>query len=83
VGRTPLCHDLKGSVHAPTIEAMSDVVSIHAKRLAKRERGDDALETVQRGGRTFHAYGSGEDGNVFELPQRKAPDSPWDATPAA
>jgi hypothetical protein len=62
---------------------MSDVVPIHAKRRPKRERADDAHRTVQRGGRTLHVYGSGEDCKVFELPQRKSPGPTPGDTPAA
>jgi hypothetical protein len=46
-------------------------------------RDGEAFRIVQRGGRTFHVYGSGEDHKVFELPHGKAPDSTSGGTPAA
>ena len=75
---------------------MSEVVSIHSARSASSvQRGStdplvnrtrdarhcEASRIVQRGGRTFHVYDSGED-NVFELPTRN-PASTWGGTPAA
>jgi hypothetical protein len=46
-------------------------------------RDGEAFRIVQRGGRTFHVYGSGEDHKVFELPHRKSPDTTSGGTPAA
>jgi hypothetical protein len=46
----------------------------------------EAFRIVQRGGRTFHVYGSGEDHKVFELPNDMTSsgfDMPTDGTPAA
>ncbi len=46
-------------------------------------RDGDAFRIVQRGGRTFHVYASGEDHKVFELPHGKSPDETSGGTPAA
>jgi hypothetical protein len=46
-------------------------------------REGEAFRIVQRGGRTFHVYGSGEDHKVFELPHGKNPDATSGGTPAA
>jgi hypothetical protein len=46
-------------------------------------RDGEAFRIVQRGGRTFHVYGSGEDHKVVELPQRKNPGETSGGTPAA
>lgn len=46
-------------------------------------RDGEAFRIVQRGGRTFHVYGSGEDHKVFELPHGKRPDGTSGGTPAA
>ena len=46
-------------------------------------RDGEAFRIVQRGGRTFHVYASGEDHKVFELPERKTPGSTSGGTPAA
>jgi hypothetical protein len=46
-------------------------------------RDGEAFRIVQRGGRTFHVYGSGEDHKVFELPHGKSPDPTSGGTPAA
>jgi hypothetical protein len=75
---------------------MSEVVSIHSARSAAtvqrrstdlnrtgNARDGEAFRIVQRGGRTFHVYGSVEDDNVLELPLRKIPGSTSGATPAA
>jgi hypothetical protein len=96
-GENPTLPRLKGSVQAPITWAMSEVVSIHSARSARTvehrstvpsstavgRRGDQAGRIVQRGGRTFRVYGSGEDHNVFELPIRKKPSSTWGGVPAA
>ena len=46
-------------------------------------RDGEAFRIVQRGGRTFHVYGSGEDHKVFALPHGKTPDETSGGTPAA
>ena len=46
-------------------------------------RDGEAFRIVQRGGRTFHVYASGEDHKVFELPYGKSPDETSGGTPAA
>ena len=46
-------------------------------------RDGDAFRIVQRGGRTFHVYASGEDRKVFELPHGKNPGATSGGTPAA
>jgi lipoprotein-anchoring transpeptidase ErfK/SrfK len=49
-------------------------------------RDGEAFRIVQRGGRTFHVYGSNEDRKVFELPLGKkstGPETPTGGTPAA
>src|SRR5919202_6442963 len=46
-------------------------------------RDGEAFRIVQRGGRTFHVYGSGKDHKVFELPHGKRPDATSGGTPAA
>jgi hypothetical protein len=46
-------------------------------------RDGEAFRIVQRGGRTFHVYASGEDHKVFELPHGKSPDETSGGTPAA
>jgi hypothetical protein len=49
-------------------------------------RDGEAFRIVQRGGRTFHVYGSDEDRKVFELPHGKqstASETPTGGTPAA
>jgi hypothetical protein len=46
-------------------------------------RDGEAFRIVQRGGRTFHVYASGEDRKVFELPHGKSPDATSGGTPAA
>jgi hypothetical protein len=46
-------------------------------------RDGEAFRIVQRGGRTFHVYASGEDHKVFELPHGKGPDETSGGTPAA
>jgi hypothetical protein len=49
-------------------------------------RDGEAFRIVQRGGRTFHVYDSGEDHKVFELPHGNKPtgsETPTCGTPAA
>jgi lipoprotein-anchoring transpeptidase ErfK/SrfK len=49
-------------------------------------RDGEAFRIVQRGGRTFHVYGSDEDRKVFELPHGKqstGSETPTGGTPAA
>jgi hypothetical protein len=49
-------------------------------------RDGEAFRIVQRGGRTFHVYDSGEDHKVFELPHGNKPtgsETPTSGTPAA
>jgi hypothetical protein len=46
-------------------------------------RDGEAFRIVQRGGRTFHVYGSGKDHKVFELPHGKGSDATSGGTPAA
>ena len=49
-------------------------------------RDGEAFRIVQRGGRTFHVYGSDEDHKVFELPHGKKPtgsETPTGGMPAA
>jgi hypothetical protein len=46
-------------------------------------RDGEAFRIVQRGGRTFHVYVSGEDHKVFELPRGKTPGATSGGTPAA
>jgi hypothetical protein len=49
-------------------------------------RDGEAFRIVQRGGRTFHVYDSGEDHKVFELPHGNKPtgsETPTGGTPAA
>jgi hypothetical protein len=71
---------------------MSKVISIRAARSActgersgNAEDGE-AFRIVQRGGRTFHVYGSDEDRKVHERPHGNkptGPESPTDGMPAA
>ena len=51
-------------------------------RTGSARDGED-FQIVQRGGRTFHVYASGEDHKVFELPHGKSPDETSGGTPAA
>jgi hypothetical protein len=49
-------------------------------------RDGEAFRIVQRGGRTFHVYGSDADHKVFELPHGKTPTgsgTPTGGSPAA
>ncbi|HEX7300748.1 MAG TPA: hypothetical protein VF257_17245 [Solirubrobacteraceae bacterium] len=71
---------------------MSEVISIRTARSAGNgERGGkagdgEAFRIVQRGGRTFHVYGSDEDRKVRERPRGTkptGPESPTDGMPAA
>jgi hypothetical protein len=87
---------LKHAAARSMTPVMSEVVSIHAARSAStagedlnrsgNARDGEAFRIVQRGGRTFHVYGSDEDHKVFELPHGKTPTgsgTPTGGSPAA
>jgi hypothetical protein len=84
------------SIHAARSATTADRSTTAASRSAAgngeylnrsgNARDGEAFRIVQRGGRTFHVYGSDKDHKVFELPHGKKPagsESPTDGSPAA
>jgi hypothetical protein len=91
-GRSPRVMSEVISIHAARSATTADRSTTAASRSADGNgfsasgNAREDFRIVQRGGRTFHVYGSDKDHKVFELPHGKKPagsESPTGRTPAA